>query len=200
MMFTRTVTITGATDIDAGLRYLRDTVAPLLVEKKGFRGVIASADWVGQVLGVLWLWETEAERDASESVLVQAREQGLQVIVGEMTVEHFEELLVEIAEPPTVGSALLLRQISMDPASVEEHLGFFKREVVPQMKASPGFRAVMNMIDRRTGGGMVGSFWADEASLDVWAEAAEKRRQEAAGRGVTFGVQSKREIVFADLR
>src|SRR5262249_21213771 len=75
MMFARIVTFTGATDIDAGIRYLSNTVAPLLAEQKGFRGVTASADRSGGVMGVLSLWETEADRDASGSTLVNAREE-----------------------------------------------------------------------------------------------------------------------------
>jgi heme-degrading monooxygenase HmoA len=199
-MFTRTVTFTGATDIDAGVRYLQDTVAPLLGEQKGFRGVTASADRAGGVLGVLSLWETEADRDTSESTLARARQDGQRVLGGEMAVEQFEELLVEMAEPPAVGSSLLLRRISMDPVKVEENLDFFRREVLPQMKESPGFRGVRNMINRQTGEGMVGTVWADRAAMDAAAEAAEARRQQAAQRGVTFGEQSKREIVFIDLR
>jgi hypothetical protein len=35
--------------------------------------------------------------------------------------------------------------------------------------------------------------------MDAAAEAAEARRQQAAQHGVTFGEQSKREIVFAEL-
>jgi heme-degrading monooxygenase HmoA len=199
-MFARTVTFTGATDIDAGMRYLQDTVAPLLREQKGFRGVTGSADRSSGVLGVLSLWETEADRDASESTLVKAREEGQRVIGGEMTVEHFEELLVEVDQPPTVGCSLLLRRLSMDPGKIEENLGFFRQEVLPQFKANPGFCAVRNMINRQTGEGMVGTVWADRASIDAAAEAAEARRQQAAQRGVTFGEQSKREIVFVDLR
>ena len=199
-MFTRIVTFTGATDIDAGIRYLSDTIAPLLAEQKGFRGVTASADRSGGVLGVLSLWETEADRDASDSTLVNAREEGRRVVGGEMSVEHFEELLVETAQPPKVGCSLLLRRLSMDPAMLEEHLDFFRREVLPQMKASPGFCAIRNMTNRQTGEAIVGTVWADKASMDAAAEAAEARRQRAAQQGVTFGEQTKREIVFADMR
>lgn len=199
-MFTRIVTFTAVTDIDAGISYLRDTVVPLLSEQKGFRGVTASADRSGQVLGTLTLWETEADRDASDSTMVKAREEGQRVVGGEMTVENFEELLVEIDKPPTVGCSLLLRRVSMDPAKIEENLGFFRREVLPEIKAQAGFCAVRNMINRQTGEGIVGTVWSDRSSMDAAAEAAEARRQRAAQRGVTFGEQGKREIVFADLR
>jgi hypothetical protein len=41
-MFTRIVTFTGATDIDAGVRYLQDTVVPLLRKQRGHISVAAS--------------------------------------------------------------------------------------------------------------------------------------------------------------
>ena len=199
-MFTRAVIFTGATDIDAGMRYLQDTVAPLLREQTGFRGVTASADRSAGVLGVLTLWETEADRDASEGTLVKAREEGQRVIGGAMTVEHFEELVVETGKPPAVGCSLLLRRISMDPAKIDENLGVFRRDVLPEIKANPGFCAVRAMVNRQTGEGIVGTVWADKASVDAAAEAAEARRQRAAQQGVTFGEQTKREIIFADMR
>jgi heme-degrading monooxygenase HmoA len=87
----------------------------------------------------------------------------------------------------------------MDPAKIDENVDFFKREVVPQIKASPGFRALRNMINRQTGEGMVGTVWTDNASMEAAAEAAEARRQQAAQQRVTFGEQSRREIVFADM-
>jgi heme-degrading monooxygenase HmoA len=197
-MFTRIVTFTGATDIDAGMRYLQNTVAPLLREQTGFRGVTASANRSEGVLAVLSVWETEADRDASESTLVKAREEGQRVIGGAMTVAQFEELLVEIDKPPTVGCSLLVRPISMDPAKIDENLGFFRRAVLPEIKANPGFCAVRAMVNRQTGEGMVGTVWADTASMDAAAEA--RRQQQAAQQGVTLGEQTKREIVFADMR
>jgi heme-degrading monooxygenase HmoA len=200
MMFARTVTFTGATDIDAGLRYVQNTAVPLLRGQKGFRGVMASADRPGRVLGVLSLWETEADRDASESTMVKAREEAQRVVGGQIAVEYFEELLFEADRPPAAGCALLLRRISMDPAKIDESLGIFRREVLPLIKAAPGFCAVRNMINRQTGEGMVGTLWADGAAMDAAAEAAEARRPQAAGHGVTFGEQSKRELVFAELR
>jgi hypothetical protein len=199
-MHARIVTYTGATSIDAGVRYLNDTAAPLLREQRGFHGVTASADRAGGVLSVLSLWATETDRDASEGTLVKAREEGQRVIGGGLTVEHFEELLAETARPPAVGCALLIRRVSMDPARIEENLVFFRQDVLPQIMASPGFYAVRNMLSRQTGEGIVGTVWADMAAASAAAEAADARRPEAAQRGVIFGEQSKREIVFIDMR
>ncbi len=199
-MYARIVTYTGATSIDAGVRYLNDTAVPLMREQRGFRGVTASADRSGGVLGILSLWDTEADRDASEGTLVKARAEGQRVIGGGFTIEHFEELLAETVRPPAVGCALLIRRVSMAPAKIDENLGFFRQDVLPQLAASPGFCAVRNMLSRQTGEGIVGTVWADMAAADAAAEAANARRPEAAQRGVVFGDQSKREIVFIEMR
>jgi hypothetical protein len=198
-MFARTVTFTGVSDIDAGVRYLHDTAAPMLRDQNGFRGVFASADRQGAVMGVLSLWATAADRDASDSTMAKAREEARRVIGGDITIEHFEELLFEVVQPPTVGSSLLLRRVTMDPAAIDENLSFFRQEVVPEIMASPGFCAVRSMMNRQTGAGVVGTIWVDSASMEAAAEAADARRDRAAQRGVTFGEQSKREIVYLAL-
>jgi heme-degrading monooxygenase HmoA len=197
-MLTRVVNFTGAEDIDGGIRYIRETVAPLLRQQKGFRGITASADRGGGVFGVLTLWETEADRDASDSALAKAREEGQKIIGGQVSVELFEEVLLEIVGPPTVGSSLLIRRVSMDPQKVDDNLEFFKRDVLPAIKANAGLLAVRHMVNRETGDAVVGTLWADEASMQSAAEDAERRQQAAAGR-VRFGEQSRREVVFVDL-
>ena len=197
-MFTRVVQFQGAKDIDAGVAYVRDSVTPVLRQQKGFRGVTVSADRAGAVIGVLSLWETEADRDASESALMKVRDEGAKIIGGEMTVETFEETVLEMFAPPSVGASLLIRRISMDPAKIDENLAFFKETVLPQLKASPGIVAVRQMINRATGDGVVGTVWIDVPSMDAAAEAAQQRQAQAAGR-VSFGEQSKREVLYVDL-
>jgi heme-degrading monooxygenase HmoA len=198
-MHTRVVTFTGANDLDGGVRFVREQVAPLLRQQHGYRGMTASVDRATAVLGVLSLWESGADRDASDSALTKTREEGQNIIGGTMTVETFEELLFEVVEPPTVGSSLLIRRINMDPAKIDANIDFFNREVLPQLKAEPGFRAARNMINRQTGEGIVATVWTDSAAMAAAAEAAEARRQQAAQQRVTFGEQSRREIAFADL-
>lgn len=199
-MHTRVLTFTGATNIDDGVAFVRDTAVPVLQEQKGYRGVTASADRDGGVLGVLSLWETEADRDASFGRLAELRQQGLDVVGGELTVDNFEQLVEEVASPPTVGSALMVTRISMDPSKVDENVAFFRSEVLPRIAAIPGFRALRNMIDRETGRGIVGSAWADQDAMKNAAADAEGRRPEARARGVNFDDISFREIVFADMR
>jgi heme-degrading monooxygenase HmoA len=199
-MHTRVLTFTGAKDIDAGVDYLRQKVVPLLHEQKGYRGITASADRSGGVLAILSLWETESDRDASEAALAKSRQEGLDIIGGELTVENLEELLAEVHDRPGPGSALMVTRISMDPAKVDDNLAFFKSDVLPRMKANAGFQSVRNMIDRKTGHGIVGTVWASQDAMKAAAAEALARRDEGIARGVSFGDLSYREILFSDLR
>jgi hypothetical protein len=73
-MFTRTVTFTGAREIDAGLDFVREHALPVLRQQQGFQGLTASVNRSDGVLGVLSIWETAEARDASDSALGKVRE------------------------------------------------------------------------------------------------------------------------------
>jgi heme-degrading monooxygenase HmoA len=92
----------------------------------------------------------------------------------------------------------MVTRVSMDPAKADENLEHFKREVLPQIKATPGFRTLRIMGDPETGDGIVGSVWDDEQSMQAAAEAAMARRPEATARGIDFGETSFREILLFD--
>lgn len=198
-MYTRVITVRGINDVEAAVDVLRQVV-PTVQSQHGYRGMTASADLSAGVVGVLTLWETEADRDASEGVLAKTREAARERLGGaEMTVETFEERVVQLSRPPAPGCALMVTRARMDPARVDENVAFFEGEVAPQIAATPGFRALRNMINPRTGEALVGTVWDDEASMRAAAEGAMARRADAAARGVTFGDISYREIVFVDL-
>src|SRR3954463_9068648 len=101
-MFTRIVSFTGAKDIDSGIAYVRDVVTPVLHSQRGWRGTTASADKVSGVFSVLTLWETEADRDASESALLKVREEGHTIIGGQMSVDYYEQVSAQITKRPEI--------------------------------------------------------------------------------------------------
>lgn len=199
-MHTRVVTFTGVRDVDAGLNLVRDEVIPVLNDQKGYRGTTVSADRSGGLLGVLSLWDSAADREASFGALANARQRGIEVTGGEMALETFEELTSDISEVPSVGSALMVTRISMDPANIDANLAFFKSEVLPRIKANAGFQALRNMINRDSGEGLVGTVWKDEESMRAAAAEALTRRQPAIDRGISFGDVSFRELLLVELR
>lgn len=198
-MFTRVVTITGAKDIDAGIEFVREEVAPLLHQQRGFRGTTASADWERGQFGVLSAWETEADRDASDSALLKARDEALKLVGGTMTVDLLEETVFErVGGPPAVGSALLVQRATMEPATIDDNVGYFRSSVLPWFMGLPGILVVRQMVDRSTGSAIVGTVWTDRPAMEAAAEAS-RERQRQAPPGITFGERSMREIVFLDL-
>ena len=197
-MHVRISTITGASDIDGGIAFLRDQVVPQLQQQKGFVGLNASGDRGAGLVTVLSVWESEADLDASESAADKARGDALRLIGGEVSVERYEQTVWEMGDtPPGPGAKLHVRKISMDPGRIEENLDFFRQIVLPDMKAAPGFLGVRQLIDRSTGEGRVGTVWADEDSLAAALAKSEERRARAGERGVEFGDEQVLEVLFA---
>jgi glycosyltransferase involved in cell wall biosynthesis/heme-degrading monooxygenase HmoA len=199
-MYTRLLNFTGATDIDGGVAYLRDEVLPVLNAQHGYRGVTASADRAGRLLGILSLWESESDRAASDSALGKARQEAVKIAGGTLTVENYEQVVAEVKKPPAVGCSLIVTRLSMDPASVDDNIAFFKNDIVPQITAQPGFCALRNMVDRQTGRGVVGTVWEDREAMEAYDAGMAERRAPAASRGITFDETTYREILLADMK
>ncbi|MGH8993654.1 MAG: hypothetical protein ACRDZ7_19250 [Acidimicrobiia bacterium] len=198
-MHTRVITIRGVNDIDEAVTFLGGEPQSIVRSQRGYKGMTASADRSSGVFGILSLWATEADRDASDGAMAKTREEVARQFGTDLTVENFEERVVEISRPPTVGCRLLVIRFEVDPAVVDDTLEYYRREVVPQITSAPGFRTLRNMVNPQTGEGIAGSVWDDEATLQAAAEAALNRREVAAARGVSFGETSLREIVSVDL-
>jgi len=198
-MHTRLITWTNATNIDGGIEYLRNTALPVVRQQKGYRGLSATVDRSTGRMHILSIWQSEVDRDASDSALGKARDEATEIIGGVMKVEKLEELVSEIVKQPVPGSALMVSPFSMDPATIEVNLSFFKNEIVPQIIAAPGFCSLRNMVNPKTGEGYVGTVWVDRAAMDKQAEgAAVARRQAVSARQITFGEIGYLEFVLVD--
>jgi heme-degrading monooxygenase HmoA len=199
-MHARVVTFTAVTDIDAGIGVIRENVLPVLRDQKGFRSLHASADRSQAVLAVLTIWDTESEREASWDAVAPMRGENMAAIGGDVSVDRYEVLVQEIGGiPPVPGSALLLQPADTDTAKVGELLASFRSEVLPQIRTSPGFRAVRLLMNRETGRGMIATAWSDEAAMSEAAAETRSRWQASAARGVLLGEPSSREIVLTDI-
>jgi len=196
-VYARLITVRGATKIDETVDFIRESTVPDLRQQKGFESINLAGNHAAGIFTVLTIWQTEADRDSSEGFSEKARTEALNILGGELTVDHLEEVVRETGStPPTTGAKLHVRSIKMDPAEVDGNLAVFKDTVLPDMKATPGFMAARQMINRATGEGRVGTVWADESSLDAALQKAEDRRAVANSRGVQFGEDLRLEILF----
>jgi heme-degrading monooxygenase HmoA len=175
-------------------------VVPELHGQKGFRGLTASGNRSTGDFGILGLWETIEGLEASDGAVSELRKDAMAVLGGQITVETMEQVVGEAARPQDlVGCPLRIVRVTMDPAKMDEHVAFFRSEVLPELKATPGFVAVRNMVNRSTGEGMVGTIWADEDSMQASESTAEERRRRALTRGVEIGEPTYRTVLFGHL-
>ena len=156
-MFTRLTTFTGANNIDNAVTHLRDEGLPILNLQQGYCGVTVSAARSEGVLAILSVWDSEADREASESAVSKGRRDAAGLIGGDVTVETFEQVVAEVNEPHIVGSPQIMIRISTDPANIDENIAFFKSEILPQIETAPGLLVLRDMINRETGEGIVSS-------------------------------------------
>lgn len=197
-MHVRISTVRGATDIDAGVAFIREEVLPELRQQSGFRGLSASGDRAAGKVLVLSMWETEADLQASESAADKARGNAVRAMGGEASVERFEQTTWDTgATPPGPGAKLHIRHIKMDPARVDDNLVYFRENVAPEIKSAPGFLGLRQLINRSTGEGRVGTVWVDQESLDNALAASAQRRAAANDRGVEFGEDELLEVLVA---
>jgi heme-degrading monooxygenase HmoA len=199
-MFARVSTVTGAQDMDAGVALLRDRVEPEAERHHGFRGLTASGNRSTGEFGVLGLWETLEDLEASGGAISKLRADVMRVLGGEITVETMEQTLAEVVQPrDMVRCTLVIVRAKMDADQVDEHLAVFRSEVAPTILAMPGLVSIRQFVDRSTGDGVVGTVWSDEESARASRAAAEERRRGAAERGVQLSDPSFRTILFSHL-
>lgn len=198
-MNVRVNTVRGATNPDNGIAYLHEKLLPLLHEQAGYRGGMTSVDRAGAVVGVIALWEDKDALEASEAVAADSRAEAISLIGGDVTVEIFEQAVGEIGNPPP-AKGCLVRFVSFetDPARADESVAFFRADVLPAIKASPGFRAVRNLINRTTGRGLTAIIVTDQAALKAAEISFDASRETAQTHGIRFGEITHREVVLVD--
>jgi heme-degrading monooxygenase HmoA len=194
----RHVTVRQAQDIDAGLDYLVDFL-PVLSQQHGFRGVSVSADREGGLFGVTSQWATEEDLEASDSALGKARDEGLKIVGGVMTIETFELTTDAIARVPTPGNPVIVARVSMDPDSIERQITRFENELLPAIRAQRGFGCLRLMANRKEGRIVLGMVWQDRPALENYMASMEGPRKIALTQGVRIDEISHREILLIEV-
>ena len=185
-MHARLVTITGA-DVDAAVRYVQQTAAPVVTQQKGARLLAVSGDRAGELVSIISVWDSLADLEASDSAIGKVRAEGLKQFGGEATVKVFEQVAEGINSPPEPGCVVRIQTTRLDPARIDETVEWFTSTVLPGMLQTPGVRAARNLIDRGTGEGRVAVVYSDRAALEASDGAREERMAAARQRGVEFG-------------
>ena len=199
-MQVRVITISGVTNVDAGVNLIRDQVLPICQAQKGYLGTTVSADRANSLVGIITMWETAEDREASNDALAQSRIDVANAVGGSFTVENYEQVVMEANAMPAVGSALSVARLSMSPDQMDANIDYFRSTPMPEMLATSGVQAVRNLVNRETGQAIVGVVFSDADAMAAAAGAAASRREAAAARGITFESISNREILLFDAK
>ncbi len=197
-MFARLLFVTGV-HVAAAVPFLEER-ASVIAAQRGFRQLAASGDRSAGKLNIISVWDSMDDLEASDAVLANLRQEGLGAFGGQMAVRVFEQVAFGVGEtPPQPPCILRLITYLADSSRVDENISWFRNELLPTMMATPGIRAVRNLIDRQTGEGRVGTEYSDQATMEL-AEPARTRRMTAArDRGIEFGEESILEVLFGQI-
>jgi heme-degrading monooxygenase HmoA len=101
--FVRAIQFSADTgQIDAGVAYMRSTVLPGLKAAAGFRALICAANRDSGLGAVSTVWETEADREASNSALSDLRQEAMARFgAANAAIESYESVHVDIEAPVT---------------------------------------------------------------------------------------------------
>ncbi|HET9077190.1 MAG TPA: hypothetical protein VFN68_09670 [Acidimicrobiales bacterium] len=200
-MYVRLTNLSDVTNLEAGLAHLADTAVAELAAMHGYRGLSVSGDRSGGRVGVLAMWDSLADLEASDSAVSKVRQATAAAFGGTAKVEIFEEVSSEVgASPPEPGCVVLIRRAHIGPDKLDEAIAFNRDVVIPLGRSQPGFRATRAMVDRRTGDAVVGIVFTDRASMDAARRAIEGPvLDQLAERGIGISEPEIRELLFVHL-
>jgi len=194
----RLTLIEGVQDLEGAAKVLAEQVVPRLKEQKGMAGLTASADKETGLLGVLSLWQTEADLEASSLAVSKLRGSATEAMGGRLAgVETYEQVEMEMTgPPPSPGSPLVLVRSKRDPSKVEEDIEFFRAHVLGSIQALPGVAVVRSMMNRQTGDALLGVVVGDASHVEGVIDFFRQAKDMAASHGVELDEPTRREIIF----
>src|SRR6266851_9601554 len=148
-MFTRVTRVQESPEaIEAGIAFFKEKVVPMAKAAPGNAGLILLVDRkTGAGVGIT-VWTTAQALSASEQMGITSRTQSAAATGGSIVnVERGEQVIMERAQPPMVGSSVRLNTIDGDPNKVDNAIKFIEKQVLPALRVLKGYRALIMNVD-----------------------------------------------------
>jgi hypothetical protein len=182
-MFLRATRIQTPPDkIGAAIENFETNIVKGLRSAAGNQGAVLFVDRLtGAALGVTY-WESAKALTASEQTGIQSRTQAVQNVTGAriVNVERAELMIMDRAAAPKAGTFVRLVTANGDPEKLDAAIVHIRNNVLPILKAQPGYQATVAAIDRQTGRLSVSTVWATKADEAASASKLAGPRAEAA--------------------
>ena len=200
-MFGRMSFIHGEpTRLDELVEYVTWTVKPATDLLAGNLGLGMWIDRSSGAAMVLSVWADEASMVASESAVVQLRDDGAAVMRGIATVERYETFVADALAPHRVGNIMRMIRMSAQPNDLEAHATWSRDNIVPVLRRVPGYLSYVLSANRGTGRAVSMSTYRDGIDADIAYTATAPIRTAAVNRGITIDGVKQYEVALVGIR
>jgi heme-degrading monooxygenase HmoA len=176
--------------LEDGITFFRDKIVPAMKKAPGFLGATCVVDREKSTGAASTLWESLEALNKAEQLGQQARidseaATGLEVV----DVDRFEITSLEMAGTPDLPSYTRITTAYGDPYKLDQVTETIIKEVIPKLKAQPGFKAFAGGVNRMTGRGFTASSWATAEQREASNAAVADLRQRVGDAGGLYGQQ-----------
>lgn len=151
-MFARSTTIMGEPEkLEAGIAYVRDQVMPTVTALDGCVGLSMLADPESGQCIVTSSWSTQEGMQASDVHLAPLRMRGGQIMGGSPQIEEWEVDMMRRDHRSVGGACCRVTWLRLNHADIERNLELYRRAILPEIEAIPGFCSTSLMVNRADG-------------------------------------------------
>lgn len=182
-MFARSTTFRGRPEnIDAGIKFVKGEVGPMLDKIDGCRGLSLLVDReTGRCIATS-SWESEEAMRASDDELRPSRDRGRDILGATMEVDEWEIVVMHRSQH---GACCRVSWLEGDLDALTET---FRVGLLPELEQTRGFCSASLLVNRSAGLGCATTTWETRAAMEASRTTADEMRSRAAS-------ESRGEIV-----
>lgn len=174
-MHARSTTFHGRPEnIDAGIAFVKNEVAPTLDQIEGCRGLSMLVDRESGQCIATSSWEDEAAMLASDQRLRPIRDRGRDILGASMQVDEWQ---IAVMHRSHHGECC---RVSWLQGDLDAMTANFRAGVVPELEQTSGFCSASLLVDRSAGLGCATTAWETRAAMEASRSAADDMRMRAA--------------------
>jgi quinol monooxygenase YgiN len=173
-VYARSTTFHGRPEnIDAGIAFFKDEVAPMLDQIEGCRGLSMLVDReTGQCIATS-SWQDDAAMRASDAQLRPIRDRGRDILGATMQVDEWE---IAVMHRSHHGECCRVSWLSGDLDAMTET---FRVGILPDLERTSGFCSASLLLNREAGIGCATTTWESRSAMESSPSAADDMRSRA---------------------
>jgi heme-degrading monooxygenase HmoA len=174
-VYARSTTFHGRPDnIDAGITFVKNEVAPMLDGIEGCRGLSLLVDRETGLCIATSSWDSDDAMHASDDQLRPIRDRGRDVLGGSMQIDEWE---IAVMHRTHHGECCRVSWLQGDLDTMGET---FRVGILPQLEQTPGFCSASLLVNWSTGLCCATTAWESRAAMEDSRAAADDMRNRAA--------------------